>query len=445
MADSVLKRRIYGWMMFDWASQPYNTLMLTFIFSPYFASAVMDDPAQAQGTWGLAIGMAGFTMAVLAPILGAMADASGRHLQWIWFFSACYVAGAAATWFAVPGADSVWPILVIFCIGLMGMEFATVFTNAMLPGLGNREEIGRISGSGWALGYLGGVAALIVMLTLFAENEEGKTLIGIAPIFGLDPDMREGTRFVGPFTALWYIVFMIPFFMWVKPVPRAVTTDAVPLGAALRGLGRTIRNLPQYPSFAAYLGSSMLYRDALNGLYTFGGIYAAGVLGWSPVDIGVFGILAALTGALFAWLGGRADSAKGPKPVIIFCICTLLVVSLLVITLSPTSVLGFTVPEGSSVPSIAFYVLGAIIGAAGGALQSSSRTMLVRQADPKRETEAFGLYALAGKATAFLAPTLIGVVTLASGSQRIGILPIAALFTLGLILLIWVKPQGEDR
>ena len=443
MMDVALRRRVRGWMMFDFASQPYNTLLLTFIFGPYFASAVMEDPVAAQAAWGFAIGSAGLAIAVLAPILGAMADASGRRLPYVWAFSALYVGGSAALWFAVPGADPIWPILVAFCIGLIGMEFATTFTNAMLPDLGPRDAIGRISGSGWALGYVGGVLALTVMLLLLAENEAGVTLLGIEPILGLDPDTREGTRSVGPFTALWYVVFMVPFALWVREDRAAAAADRVPVRAALRRLGRTIRALPRTPGFTAYLGGSMLYRDALNGLYTFGGIYTAGVLGWSVIDVGIFGIIAAITGAVFAWIGGRADSAFGPKPVIVTCIVVLLAVTLTATTVSRDGVLGLPVATGSRLPDIAFYVLGAVIGAAGGSLQAASRTMLVRQADPARMTEAFGLYALAGKATAFLAPWLIGIVTLATDSQRIGVLPVAALFILGLLLLTWVRPEGE--
>ncbi|WP_281826590.1 MFS transporter [Jannaschia rubra] len=442
MTDIALRRRVRGWMMFDFASQPYNTLLLTFIFGPYFASAVMDDPVRAQSTFGFAVGLAGVVMALGAPVLGAMADASGRHLAWIKLFSALYVLGAASLWFAVPLADPVWPILLVFCAGLVGMEFATIFTNAMLPALGPREEIGRISGSGWALGYVGGVLALVLMLGFFAENAVGTTLLGRPPAFGLDPDTRAGTRFVGPFTALWYVVFMVPFFLWVRPV-RPVARTVTPVRVALARLGQTLRSLPRRPGFAAYLGASMLYRDALNGLYTFGGIYTAGVLGWSVVDIGVFGILAAVTGAIAAWAGGRADRARGPKPVIVACVAILLTVSLIVVTVTPGAVLLIPVAQGSPLPDVAFYVLGALIGGAGGALQASSRTMLVRVVAPGHVTEGFGLYALAGKATAFLAPVLIGAVTLASGSQQIGILPIVGLFTLGLILLVWVKPEGE--
>ena len=436
------RRRILGWMMYDVASQPYATLLLTFVFGPYFASSVMDDPVAAQSAWGFAIAAAGVVIALAAPVLGAMADASGRHLQWIWGFSALHVAGAAALWFAAPGSEHVGWVLAAFCLGLIGMEFATIFTNAMLPGLGPRAALGRISGTGWALGYVGGVVSLVIMLAFFAEDGSGRTLLGTPPALGLDPEAREGTRFVGPFTAIWYVVFMVPFFAWVRPVVR-VREGSSRLGSALGALGQTIRALPARRSLAAYLGSSMLYRDALNGLYTFGGIYTAGVLGWSPVDIGTFGILAAVTGAVFAWAGGRVDSARGPKPVIAACIWVLLVASLAVVTVSREGVLGFAVGPGSGLPDLAFYVLGGVIGAAGGALQSSSRTMLVRQVAADRQTEGFGLYALAGKATSFLAPFLIGVVTLATGSQQFGVLPVAALFIAGLVALAWVDPEGE--
>ncbi|APX89949.1 MFS transporter [Brevirhabdus pacifica] len=446
--DRTARRRIFGWMMFDWASQPYNTLLLTFIFAPYFASGVLGDPVRAQSLWGLTIGMAGLVIALLAPVLGALADSSGRRMPWIWLFSALYFVGAFGLWWAVPGMVHVWPVLVLFALGLIGMEFATIFTNALLPGLGPRREIGRISGSGWALGYVGGVLSLLLMLLLLAENEAGVTLLGRPPLFGLDPALREGTRSVGPLVAIWYALFMIPFFLWVRearPAPAARQPLGEVVGAALSGLARTLRTLPRRPSLMAYLASSMSYRDALNGMYTFGGIYAAGVLGWSVIDIGVFGILAAVSGAIFAWLGGRADRRFGPRPVILTCILLLVAASVSVVLVSRDSVFGIGLPAGSALPDIVFYGLGAVIGAAGGALQSASRTMLVHQADPDRMTEAFGLYALAGKATSFLAPLMIGAVTALSGSQRIGVVPVIVLFLAGLALLRWVKPEGEQQ
>jgi UMF1 family MFS transporter len=433
-------KKIWGWFFFDWASQPYNTLLITFIFGPYITE-LLADGTRAQAVWGYGVGFAGIVIALLAPFLGAVADRAGGRMAFIWLFSLMYVVGAAGLWLAAPGDINLLAVMIFFALGLIGMEFATIFTNAMLPDLGTRAQIGRISGSGWAFGYMGGVLALVVMLTLLAENATtGKTLIGIDPILGLDATLREGTRAVGPFTALWFVVFMIPFFAWVREPKRP---DALPIRSAVAGawpdLKGTLKRLPQNRSLFAYLLSSMFYRDALNGMYAFGGIYATGVLGWTVIDVGIFGILAALTGAAFAWLGGRADSFFGPKPVIAVAVLALLGIAIAVVFIGRDAVFGIPVAPGSSLPDIAFYAVGAGIGAAGGVLQAASRTMMCRQADPGRMTEGFGLYALAGKATSFIAPLSIAVVTDITGSQQQGILPLIVLFSIGLVLLTWVR------
>ena len=267
-------------------------------------------------------------------------------------------------------------------------------------------------------------------------------MVGLAPLFGLDPATGADTRIVGPFAAIWYVIFMVPFFLYIRDTPNPAASR-YRVGQGLSDLRRTLRRLPRHPSLMAYLGSSMFYRDALNGMYTFGGIYALGVLEWSIIDIGIFGILAAVSGAVFCWIGGRVDRRVGPMPVIVFCCIVLILTGCLIISLTPTSVLGFSLAEGSPLPDILFYVAGALIGAAGGALQASSRNMLTRQGNPERMTEAFGLYALSGKATSFLAPALIAVTSDLSGSQRLGIAPIVGLFIIGLILLAWVKPRGD--
>ncbi len=443
MTDKTAQRRIWGWWWFDWASQPYNTLLITFIFGPYVVS-VVGDGSQAQAIWGYGIGAAGLLIALLSPLLGAVADRSGRRMPFIWFFSALYVLGAWGVWWSAPADFNLWWVMSVFCIGLIGMEFATTFTNSLMPDLAPREELGKVSGTGWAWGYAGGVVALILMLALFAEGATGKTLIGISPILGLDPETREGTRAVGPLTAIWYAVFMIPFFLWVRE-PRK--PDAVSIPQALREawpeLVATVRGLPKDRSLFAFLGSSMFYRDALNGVYTFGGIYAAGVLGWTVIDVGVFGILAAVTGAIFAWLGGKADSRFGPKPVILLNIVVLTAVATMIVFVGRDSVFGMPVAADSNLPDIAFYVLGALIGAGGGSLQAASRTMMVRQAHPDKMTEGFGLYALSGKAMSFMAPLSIGFVTDMTGSQQLGILPVAGLFLIGLILLMFVRAEGR--
>ena len=435
------RKQVWGWMFFDWASQPYNTLLLTFIFGPYFAT-VVGDATEAQKLWGQGLTVSGLTIAVLAPILGALADAGGRRVPWIVFFSLLYVIGSAALWYAVPEAGPVFWLLFAFGIGLIGSEFALIFTSAMLPDLCEREEVGRLSGAGWALGYVGGLLALIIMLLFFAENDKGVTLLGIEPIFGLDPETREGTRFVGPFTAIWYVVFMIPFFLWIRE-PHRLPEGPVTLGGALGDVVRTLKSLPGRRSLTAFLASSMLYRDALNGIFAFGGIYAIGVLGWSVIQIGVFGIAGAVSGALFTWLGGHVDYRIGPKPVISGAILVLLAVCVVIVGMTREQLYGIPLDPASTVPDIIFYTCGVLIGAAGGVLQAASRGMMVRQADPEKMTEAFGLYALAGKATTFIAPALIALMTELTDDQRLGVTPLIALFLAGLVLLAWVKPDGD--
>lgn len=438
------RKSIWGWYFYDWASQPYNTLLITFIFGPYFASAVADNPVEGQALWARMTWMTGLCLAIASPVFGAIADSAGPRKPWILVFSVMYVVGAAYLWTAVPGASNVVMILLFFAIGMAGMELSQTFVNSMLPSLAPRSEIGKISGDGWAFGYLGGVISLFIMLLLFAENDEGVTFLGNAPAFGLDASAREGTRFVAILTAVWFAVAMIPFFAWVRDEPRrAKLIPSVKKG--LIELSGTLKSLPSRPSLAMFLGSSMFYRDALIGLYAFGGIYAVGVLGWDIVQIGVFGIVAAITGVIFCFLGGRLDQRIGPKKVIALCVTALILVSILVVGLSETSVLGIPLAEGSSLPDLLFFFAGGMIGAAGGVLQASSRTFMVDQADPDRMTEAFGLYALTGKATAFLAPALIDLFTTISGSQRLGVSPVIGLFAIGLILLFWVKSAKEYR
>jgi UMF1 family MFS transporter len=444
--DRARRKRILGWYFFDWASQPYNTLLLTFIFAPYIKD-ILGDGTAAQAAWGYGVGAAGLLIAAAAPLFGSVADRCGplMRLRFIWVFSALYVIGAAGLWVATPETPRLVVTLVFFGIGLVGMEMATIFTNAMMPDLGPRAAIGRISGTGWAFGYLGGLVALVLTLLLLAENgPDGTTVLGIPPILGLDAAAREGTRATGPFTALWFVVFMVPFFVWVREVPpRAGVRLRDAARAAWPDLRAALRALPGRPSLTAFLAASMLYRDALNGIYFFGGIYAAGVLGWSVVDVGVFGILAVIAAAAAAWAGGLADARFGPKPVIALSIVALIAVTLAVVFIARDSVLGVPVAPDSRLPDIAFYAAGVVIGAAGGALQAASRAMLVHQADPARMTQGFGLYAMAGKATAFVAPLSVAVVTDLSGSQQTGILPLMVLFTGGLILLGWVRPDGD--
>ncbi len=449
-----IRKRIWGWYFFDWASQPYHTLLVTFVFGPYFAAVAAEyylttgltenaAKVQAQSVWATCLTIAGLIIGFGAPVMGALADSSGRRLPWIFVFSCMYVIGAAALWYTVPDGATLWWMLAAFALGFIGAEYALIFTNSQLPSLGTVEEVGRISGSGFAFGYAGGFVALLIMLLLFADNDNGKTLIGTDPAFGLDGAQREGTRAVGPITAIWFALFMIPYFLWVKEDPKRATRAS--FGEAMKSLGRLLKSLPKRVSLTAYLGSSMFYRDALNGLYSFGGVYAALVLEWQITQIGIFGIVALISSVIFSWLGGRLDQRFGPKPVIIFSIWVLIGVCITVVSMSREVFFGMPLAPGSSLPDLVFFGCGVLIGGMGGVVQAASRSLMVRHSDPASPTEYFGLYGLSGRATSFLAPMLIGLFTAWTESNRLGVSPVIGLFIIGLVLLVWVKPEGDRR
>ena len=236
------RKRIWGWYFFDLATQPYNTLLLTFIFGPYFASIAAEyylsmgvsetqADAQAQSLWSLCLTIAGLIIGFGAPVLGAIADTSGQRIIWIVGFALLYVLGSYSLWWTLPdGSNMLW-MLGAFGIGFIGAEFAYIFTNAQLPSLGSRDEIGKISGDGFAFGYFGGILSLIIMLLLFVEQENGKTILfELDPLFGLDATQKEGTRSVGPCVTLWFLMFIIPYFLWVKEDPGKKTPMRIRAG-----------------------------------------------------------------------------------------------------------------------------------------------------------------------------------------------------------------------
>src|ERR1700736_2293842 len=259
---------VISWIFFDWAAQPYFTLITTFIFAPYFATHVAADPASGQSLWGFATAAAGLMIALLSPVLGAIADASGRRKPWIAGFGAMLVIGSSLMWFGRPGDASVIPpLLFAYAIATVGVEFATVFNNAMMPTLVPPERIGRLSGTGWATGYIGGILSLILVLGFLAASpESGRTLFGFAPLFGLDPVTHQGDRISGPLTGIWFIVFVLPMFLLTPDYPaRYPVRDALREGLA--ELEQTLRELPGKISLAAFLLANMIYTDGLVSLF----------------------------------------------------------------------------------------------------------------------------------------------------------------------------------
>jgi MFS transporter, UMF1 family len=438
---------VISWIFFDWAAQPYFTLITTFVFAPYFATHVAADPASGQSLWGFATAAAGLLIALLSPVLGAIADASGRRKPWIAAFGALLVIGSCLMWFGKPGDPTVIPALLLaYGIATIGAEFATVFNNAMMPTLVPPDRIGRLSGTGWATGYVGGILSLILVLGFLAANPEtGRTLFGFMPLFGLDPVSHQGDRISGPLTGIWFIIFVLPMFLFTPDYPaKRGLRDALREG--LIELRQTLGELPKRKSMAAFLLANMIYTDGLVSLFAFGGIYAAGTFGWETLQIGSFGILLAIAGTFGAWIGGKFDDSLGPKRVIAGSMLILLLSIVAILLVDKDSILFIKVappaPGGalfSGASERAYLVLGCLIGAAGGPLQAASRTLLIRMAPKDRIAQYFGLFALTGKVTSFIGPLLIGIITAVTASQKVGMAVLVLFFVAGLALLARVR------
>ncbi len=431
------KLRVYSWMLFDWACQPFHTLIVTFIFAPYFATFIVGDAKQGQELIGMAATIAGVIVAIFSPFLGSFADQTQKRKPWVLVFSIVLIISTASLWFAEPKVENIMWVLVAYLLAYVAVDFATVFTNSMMPGLETNENMGKLSGYAWGLGYIGGLISLIIMLTLFIAKDTGLTFIGIDPIFGFDSSKNEGERIVGPITALWYFIFIMPFFIFVPEVKIAQSSE-FSFKEAAKTLFSNFKALKEDKDLAYFLLASMFYRDAMGAIFIFGGIYAKGILGMSTVELGIFGILAAMTGTFGAYLGGYLDSKYGPKFCITIMLGGLLIVVLVILGLSRESFYGIPLNPSSASPDIIFYVAGGILGFVSGPIQSASRTFLVFLVDEKRITEGFGLYALVGRGTAWLAPALITLFTWLGGSQQAGLAPIIFLLFVGWYLLRFV-------
>lgn len=437
-----------GWAMYDWAAQPFFTIIFTFIFGPYFVNVVIGDAAAGQAMWGDTQTIAGLIMAFSAPILGSLADATGPRKPWVIGFSAICIAACFGLWFATPGADDtrVAFIVAMVVIGVIGAEFSIVFNNAMLPALAKGDQVGRLSGFGWAMGYLGALIALPIMLWVTGQ------LPGLS-----GPSFAEGSyigeRLAGPFSGAWFILFLIPFLLWTPDQPRLVSDR---MAAVRRGLGElreTLRTLPKRRNMFRFLIARMIYYDGLNAIFAFGGIYVAAQLGWTTLELGLFGILTLIFGVPGCLLGGWLDDRIGAKRTLYLSIGGLLITTLGIISIGDGRVfffapMGFPVAgDGLFAAPAEWVMLGltALLGLVAGPSQAASRTMVARLAPPEQLGQFYGLFSLSGKVTAFIAPFAIARVTDASQSSRIGVSVILAFLIVGLVLLAGVREERDPE
>jgi UMF1 family MFS transporter len=439
-------------MLFDWSVQPFYTLILTFLFAPYFANIVVGNGPKGQSMWGFGAAVAGVLIAVGSPFLGAFADGRGQRKPWIALFSVILAVAMTSLWIATPSAPpaTIYLVLLAFVIATVCAEYTAVFTNAIMPSLVPHSELGRLSGAGWACGYFGGLASLFLVAGLIVPmGDSGQTMFGLSPLLTLDTAAREGDRIVGPLSAVWYLVFMIPFFLFVPDVQKKRAHDARPATAELWD---TVRSLPQNRDMLLFLIARMIYTDGLTAIFTFGGIYGASVFGWGPLELGLFGIILTLVGAFGALIGGVLDDRISAKFVIVSALAVLLVGALGILSVDSSHVLFFFDVDpkapGSSPFSSAgervFLAFAIVVGLVSAPVQASSRSLLARLAPPDKITQYFGLFAFSGKVTAFLAPLLVALVTAVSQSQRLGMAAITLFLITGIALMLPVRVPSRE-
>lgn len=414
------RRAVAAWCLFDWANSAFPAVITTFVFATYFTQAVAPDPVTGTTLWGHALAAAGLSIAVLSPILGSVADLTGRRKLWLGVFAAFNAAFIAALWFVRPSPDSVWLGLVGIAMATIAFEIACVFYNALLPELAPASHIGRISGWGWGFGYVGGIVCLGIVLVAFVQTP--------TPPLGLDKAAAEHVRIAGPFSAVWYALFAIPLFLFVRePAGRTMAFGvAVRRGMAdLLATARSLRDPASRPIFW-FLVAHMIYADGLTTLFAFGGIYAASSFGMDISEVILFGVALNVTagiGALgFAWV----DDWIGARRTIAIALVALIAISGAMLLVESKAW---------------FWALGLALGAFFGPVQSSSRSMLARLAPPTHQTQMFGLFALSGRITAFVGPAVLAWATGAADSQRAGMATILVFFVVGLGLLIVKVPE----
>jgi UMF1 family MFS transporter len=444
---------LMGWVLVDWAVQPFHTLVVTFLFAPYFTTVVAGDATRGQAYWAYAAAVAGVLIAVGGPLLGAMAD-RGRRKPWVASSVAIMAVAASALWIARPGADGMTILLVLaaFVVATAMAEFTTVFTNSLMPRLVPANELGRLSGTSWAVAFTGGLVGLVIMAGLVVANPAtGKTLMGFEPLLRLDAAAREGDRLAGPFAAVWLLVFILPFFLFV-PDARAAPVPAQQQISPFQQLWQTLKALPSMPSMLWFLIARALYTDGLSAIFVFGGIYGTSVFGWELAERGLFGILLIVAGVAGAAVGGILDDKLGAKRVILGALLLLIVGAVGILSVTPGHVL-FSIPVApksagaglfASTGERVFLAFACLVAVAAAPNQSASRSLLARLAPPERTAQFFGLFAFSGKVTAFLAPFMIAVVTQVSGSQRLGMAAILLFLVVGFVLLLPVSETREQ-
>ena len=432
---SVTSRRARAsWAFFDWAQQPYNMLVVGFVFGPYFASDFIGNPVRGQSLLGYAIGLSGLFIVLLSPLVGASIDSRRNPKTWMALLAVPFVLACSALWWAEPGAGALLPVIFLaMVVASTSTELSITAANSMLPYVAEPGRMGRLSGWSTGLGYFAGLVS--VALALFV----------LPDLLGLDEAQGESARIVGPLAALWYLVFIIPLLLFVPKPPPLVRLE----GTAFTELWATLRGLPRNRIMLTFLLGRMLVGEGTNAAGLFGPVLAKGLFGWSVTETGVFGLILALVAGLSSWAAGHLDDRFGSKRTVLVFTAVLALAVVGFAGIEADRVFGISVAPATpgdglfaSTGERAFFACGVLIGIAFGPIGAVLRTWMARLAPVGEEGRWFGLFALSGRASSFFVPTLIGVLTAATGEQRV-LVPVVLTFLLAGAAFLFVTPGNR--
>ena len=405
------KRSLVSWCLYDWANSAFTTVVVTFVFATYFAKSVAIDPVTGAAQWGFANSVSAVIIAILAPVLGAIADKGGRRKPWIFAFTLLSVVLTAMLWYVEPDQSFVLFALILVVLANVGFEMGIVFYNAMLPDIAAKSRIGRISGWAWGIGYFGGLSCLVIILTTF------------------DTSSIEQIRATSVLVAIWFALFSIPLFLFTRDNPSSGLAMGEAVRQGLASLKSTLRQVGQYGPIVRFLVARIIYNDGLITLFAMGGVFAASAFNMSTNEILQFAVFINITAGIgaigFAWI----DDWIGPKKTILISLVGLIILGGIVISVESKTL---------------FLIFGSSLGFFVGPVQAASRSMMAHMAPDGLKTEMFGLFAFSGKATAFLGPLLFGIMTTATGSTRGGIAAILIFFLIGGLMLLAVPEERDE-
>ena len=405
-------KKVLNFALYDFANSAFTTIIITFIFSTYFAKQIAPNPILGQSYWGWAIGVTGILVAIIGPILGSFADKKNYTEFFIKLFTIICISLTALLWFAKPSEKYLLFTLIIVASANLFYELSLIFYNSILKRISKPSDLGKSSGFSFALGYIGGILILIICIKIFIDND-------VLP-FGLSKENSENIRATSIVVAIWYLIFSIPFLFSLK---KKINNKIEVSSNNIKKIKDLIWN-NGLNNLGKFLIARMLYADGLNAIIIMGGIFAVGVFNLEIKDLLVLSILMNITAFIGAIVGGYANDKFTSKSVIIFSLLGLIFSSTIILFIKTQLFFLFFAAKNG------FFI---------GPIQSASRVFITKSIDENSQASGFGLFALSGKLTSFIGPLLVSTITYISNSQRIGFSSAIILLLIGLLILLKVK------